>query len=130
MKIIKNARIITMDPQRSTFENGAVVISASNIADIGESRVMEKKYADAEVIDAKGMLLIPGLINAHTHVYQILYKGLGDDASLSDWLKKCVYPMSINLKGKDCYDATMLTAVEMIRGGATTFVDSHYINID
>ena len=130
VKIIKNARIITMDPQRRFFTNGAIVVEGRRIAAIGESVALEKQYAGAQQIDAKGMLVIPGLINAHTHIYQILYKGLGDDASLSDWLKKCVYPMSLELQGRDCYHAAMLTAVEMIKGGATTYVDCHYMNRD
>jgi 5-methylthioadenosine/S-adenosylhomocysteine deaminase len=130
VKLIKNARIITMDPQRRTFDQGAIAIKGSRIVAVGESATLEKEYRDAEIIDAKGMLVIPGLINAHTHLYQILYKGLGDDASLSNWLKKCVYPMSLVLRGKDCYDATMLTAVEMIKGGSTTYVDCHYMNRD
>jgi len=130
MKIIKHAQIITMDSQRRTFDDGAVVVSGSRIVAVGERAELEKKYAEAAVVDAKGMLVIPGLINAHTHIYQVLYKGLGDDASLSDWLKKCVYPMSLNLTGPDCYDAMMLSAVEMIKGGATTFVDCHYMNRD
>ena len=130
MKIIKNAKIITMDPQRRTFDCGAIVINGSRITAVGESAALEQQYADAEVIDAKGMLVIPGLINAHTHIYQCLYKGLGDDVALSNWLKKCVYPMSLALQGKDCYDATMLTAVEMIKGGSTTYVDCHYMNKD
>jgi 5-methylthioadenosine/S-adenosylhomocysteine deaminase len=119
-----------MDPQRRTFDCGAIAVDGSRIAAIGESAKLEQQYTGAEVIDAKGMLVIPGLINAHTHIYQCLYKGLGDDASLSNWLKKCVYPMSLALKGKDCYDATMLTAVEMIKGGSTTYVDCHYMNKD
>ena len=130
VKLIKNARIITMDPQRTTYDHGAIAIEGSRITDIGESAVLEQKYTDAEIIDARGMLVIPGLINAHTHIFQCLYKGLGDDASLSNWLKKCVYPMSLALQGKDCYDATMLTAVEMIKGGSTTYVDCHYMNKD
>lgn len=130
MKLIKNAKIITMDPSRRTFDCGAIAVDASRIVAIGDSAELQHQYAGAEVIDAKGMLVIPGLINAHTHIYQCLYKGLGDDASLSNWLKKCVYPMSLALKGKDCYDATMLTAVEMIKGGSTTYVDCHYMNKD
>ena len=80
MKLIKNARIITMDPQRTTYDHGAIAIEGSRITDIGESAVLEQKYTDAEIIDARGMLVIPGLINAHTHIFQCLYKGLGDDA--------------------------------------------------
>ena len=130
MKLIKNARIITMDAQRRVFDDGAVAIAGSRIEAVGERQALERRYPEAETIDAGGMLLIPGLINAHTHIYQVLYKGLGDDAALSDWLKKCVYPMSLNLTGQDCYHAMKLSAVEMIRGGTTTFVDCHYMNRD
>ena len=130
MKIVKNARIITMDPQRRTFDDGAVVISGSRIAAVGERTELEKQYPGAAAVDVKGMLVIPGLINAHTHIYQCLFKGLGDDASLTGWLRRCVYPMSLHLTGEDCYHAMLLSAAEMIRGGTTTFVDSHYANRD
>ena len=79
MKLIKNARIITMDAQRRVFDDGAVAIAGSRIEAVGERQALERRCPEAETIDAGGMLLIPGLINAHTHIYQVLYKGLGDD---------------------------------------------------
>lgn len=130
MKLIKHGRIITMDGQRRVLEDGAVAVSGQRIEAVGERQELERRYPEAQVIDAGGMLVIPGLINAHTHIFQILYKGLGDDAALSDWLKKCVYPMSLQLTGRDCYHAMRLSAVEMIKGGTTTFVDCHYMNRD
>ncbi|MGI5824303.1 MAG: amidohydrolase family protein [Bacillota bacterium] len=130
MLLIKNANIITMDKERKRWTDGAVLVDGTEIADIGDSQVLSKKYPDAEVFDASGKIIIPGLINAHTHIFQILYRGLGDDVPLLDWLKKCIWPMSLNLTAEDCYWAAMLSAVEMLKCGTTTFVDSHYINLD
>ena len=66
MKLIKNARIITMDAQRRVFDDGAVAIAGSRIEAVGERQALERRCPEAETIDAGGMLLIPGLINAHT----------------------------------------------------------------
>lgn len=130
MKVINNAYVITMDAERHIYPKASLAIERNRIKEISEKNDSTLRYPNAEVIDAGGMLLLPGLINAHTHIFQILYKGLGDDAALYDWLWKCIYPMSLNLSAEDCYDAARLTALEMIQGGCTTFIDSHYVNID
>ena len=131
MTLVTNGRLITRDADgKGYYEHGAVAYEGADIVEVGEEAALRAKYPAAEIIDARGGVIMPALINAHTHIYQILYKGLGDDASLSDWLKKCVYPMSLELQGRDCYHAAMLTAVEMIKGGATTYVDCHYMNRD
>ena len=130
MIVIQNANIITMDSEQHIYPCASVVIEKNRIKELSEKNDSLVRYPEAEIIDAKGMLLLPGLINAHTHIFQILYKGLGDDAALSDWLWKCVYPMSLYLTAEDCFEATRLTALEMVSGGCTTFVDSHYANVD
>ncbi|MGI6685176.1 MAG: amidohydrolase [Bacillota bacterium] len=130
MLLIKNGYVITMDPMRNVFTKGAIVIENNKIIEVGQSQTLEQKYPEASVLDASGKAVLPGLINAHTHIYQILYRGLGDDLSLADWLKKCIWPLSANLTRDDCHAAALLASLEMIKSGSTTFVDSHYINKD
>jgi len=130
MILIKNGYVITMDPQRNVFTKGAVAVEGTEIVETGISEDLEKKYGDAEILDAGGKAVLPGLIDAHTHLYQILFRGLGDDLSLSEWLKECIWPLSYNLTRDDSYTAALLASLEMIKTGTTTFADSHYINRD
>ncbi len=130
MYLISNGWIITMDEQRRIYRNGAVAIEGKKIIEVGENNVLKQKYAQAEIINAENKVVIPGLVNGHVHLFQALYRGLGDDLALADWLNKCIYPLSLHLSGTDAYNATMLAGAEMLKGGVTTYVDSHYVNRD
>jgi len=79
-----------------------------------------------KVIDASGMIAVPGLINAHTHLSMTLFRGYADDMQLQDWLQKKIWPLEAKLTGEDCYFGALLGAVEMIRSGTTTFVDMYF----
>ncbi len=130
MLLITNGCIITMDKQRNIYPDSALAVEGSRIVELGQTALLQKKYPQAEVLDAKDKIVIPGLINAHTHLFQVLYRGLGDDVSLLDWLNKCIWPMSLYLRGAEAYHAALLAETEMLKAGVTTFVDSHYINAD
>ena len=82
MIVIQNANIITMDSEQHIYPCASVVIEKNRIKELSEKNDSLVRYPEAEIIDAKGMLLLPGLINAHTHIFQILYKGLGDRKSV------------------------------------------------
>ncbi|NMA13044.1 MAG: amidohydrolase [Chloroflexi bacterium] len=130
MYLITNGWIVTMDKQRNIYRNGALAIDGSRITEVGETNALKQKYPQAEIIDATNKVVIPGLVNGHVHLFQVLYRGLGDDLALADWLSECIYRMSLNLTGNDVYHATLLAATEMLKGGVTCYVDSHYINWD
>lgn len=130
MLLITNGRVITMDPERRIIKDGAVLIDGSRIKDVGKTADLTKRYPQAQKLDAEDNIIMPGLINVHTHLFQSLYRGLGDDLSLTDWITKCVYPLSTKLFYKEAWDGAMLNQMEMIKTGTTTFNDSHYINID
>lgn len=130
MLIIKNGYVVTMDPQRRVYKDGFVAIKDSRIVEVGETKNIGNRYTDVEVIDAKGKVVLPGLIDAHTHLYQVLYRGLGDDMPLAEWLQKCIWPLSKCLGREESYMGALLASLEMLKSGTTTFVDSHYINLD
>jgi len=130
MLLIKNAIVLTMNPDRHVYWDGAVVISGDSIKEVGKTADLLGKYSYDEIIDAKDKLVMPGFVAAHVHLFQTLYRGMGDDLLLADWLKKCIYPLSYYLDEEACRVGAELSSVEMLRSGITTYVDSHYITRD
>ena len=130
MLLITNGRIVTMDAERRVIRHGAVLIEGNRIKDIGQNADLLARYPDVERLDAADNTVMPGLINTHTHLFQSLFRGLGDDLSLTDWITKCIYPLSTQLMRRESQIGALLNELEMIKTGTTTFNDSHYINID
>ncbi|MEM3507284.1 MAG: amidohydrolase [Candidatus Bathyarchaeia archaeon] len=126
---IFNATIITLDKERRIIENGSIVIENDRIVDVGSNKEIKAKYGDLdEVIDASNMIAIPGLINAHTHMFQSFLRGLGDDLELMIWLKEVSYPIIQAISDEDVYIAALLGCVEQIKTGTTYVIDNHYQN--
>jgi len=123
--IIKNGYILTMDPAQDDIKRGVVVIEDGIITQVSEST---DETADT-VIDAKGGVVMPGLVNTHTHAGMTLFRGYADDLTLSDWLKNRIWPAEAQLTDDDLYIGTKLACLEMIRSGTTAFVDM-YIHVD
>ncbi len=123
--IIKNGYILTMDPAQDDIKRGVVVIEDGIITQVSEST---DETADT-VIDAKGGVVMPGLVNTHTHAGMTLFRGYADDLTLSDWLKNHIWPAEAQLTDNDLYMGTKLACLEMIRSGTTAFVDM-YIHVD
>ena len=130
MIMIKHAIILTMNPAREVYMDGALVIDNDAIVDVGRTEDLLKKYTCDESIDAHDKLIMPGFVAAHVHLFQTLYRGMGDDLLLSDWLSKCIYPLSYHLDEDSSRVGAELSALEMLRSGVTTYVDSHYITRD
>ena len=128
--IVVGRYIVTMDKVRRVIENGAVVIEHDRIIDLGKTREMKKNYDADRVIEGKKYMVLPGLVDAHTHVFQCLCRGLGDDMPVEEWVEKSIFPMSKVMTREEFYWAAKLNALEMIKSGTTTFADSHYIHID
>jgi Cytosine deaminase and related metal-dependent hydrolases len=119
--IIKNAYILTMDPSVGDIENGVVVIENGMIREIGTST-----HCSAEkVIDAKGSVLMPGLINTHCHAGMTIFRGYADDMQLQDWLENHIWPAEAQLTDEDIYAGTRLACLEMIRSGTVAFADMY-----
>ncbi|MDD3042370.1 MAG: amidohydrolase family protein [Methanosarcinaceae archaeon] len=120
--IIKNAYVLTMDPEAGDLKNGTVVIEDGKITEIGE-----KTAETAEtVIDAKGSVVMPGLVNTHTHAAMTLFRGYADDLQLSEWLQEHIWPAEAQLRAADVYSGTLLACLEMIKSGTTSFADMYF----
>src|SRR5579884_1650946 len=89
--LFTNATIVTMNPMRYIITDGAIAVNGNRIAAIGKTDALSSQYRDEEVIDVKGKLIIPGLIDTHVHVAQALIRGCADDMALIQWLCERVW---------------------------------------
>lgn len=121
--LIKNARILTMDSLNSVIEQGFVSVKGDAIFEIGAGTPL--KISAKKVIDAGGGLLLPGLINGHTHAAMTLFRGLADDLPLMEWLNNYIFPAESRMDADFVYWGTMLACAEMILSGTTTFCDMY-----
>ena len=118
--LIQNGTIITMHNRR-IIRQGAIAIEDKKIIDVGKTRILKRKYGTGyEKIDAKGKIVIPGLINTHQHAAMSLLRGYADDLPLQEWLEKWIWPIEKHMTPHDIYVGALLTAVESIMGGTTT----------
>jgi len=125
--LILGGIVVTMDAQRSLFENGAVAVDQGTIIEIGDKQTVEAHYSAARVIDAQGKAIIPGLINGHTHLAMSLFRGIADDLDLHDWLNNYIFPAETrNVDEAFVRAGTRLGLAELIKGGTTTFVDMYF----
>jgi 5-methylthioadenosine/S-adenosylhomocysteine deaminase len=125
--LITGGTVVTMDASRSILDDGAVAVKGDTIVAVGPRAELEAKYAAAQIVDAKGKLVLPGFINGHTHVPMTLFRGLHDDVTLNDWLYKYIFPAEAkNVNEGFVRWGTRLAAAEQIRGGVTTFADMYY----
>ncbi len=116
-----------MNASRSVIENGAVAVSRGEIVAVGTSAEIAQKFTTKQTIDARGKLIIPGLINTHTHVPMSLFRGIADDLDLQEWLQKFIFPAEAKNVTEDFVRVgTRLGVAEMIRGGTTTYCDMYY----
>lgn len=124
MLIIKNGTILTMDADQTRIESGTVVCQGTEIIYAGPSDHAPAGL-QAEIIDAGGGLILPGLTNCHSHVSMTLMRGLADDLPLSQWLEEHIFPTERNLDGETVYWGAMLGCLEMIKSGTTCFSDMY-----
>jgi len=129
--ILHNAEIITMDLDFHTFNPGAIAILGSTIQAVGDEKEILAQYEAVKKIDCAGKVLMPGLINAHTHVPMTLLRGLADDLRLDVWLMGYMMPVEREYVSPDFVQlGTKLACAEMIRSGVTSFADMYYFEED
>jgi 5-methylthioadenosine/S-adenosylhomocysteine deaminase len=125
--LVVNARVVTMDDRGTVFSPGALAVSRGAIVAVGPSADIARDHAAKETFDARGAIVLPGLVNTHTHAAMDLLRGIADDLPLDRWLKEDIFPAEAkNVSAQFVYDGTLLAALEMIRGGTTTFADMYY----
>jgi len=125
--LMTNAIVLTMDEELNQFDPGAVALSGDSILAVGTDQEIRKAYTAPQEIDCEGKVVMPGLINAHTHVPMTLLRGLADDLRLDVWLMGYMMPVEREFVSPDFVRlGTQLACVEMIRNGITCFADMYY----
>jgi len=129
--LITGGTVVTMSPAAGSplgiVEDGAVAIRGAEILAVGPREKLDGIYSPRRRMDARGRLLLPGLINGHTHAAMTLFRGLANDLTLEDWLTKHIFPAEARNVTEDfCVWGTRLAALEMIQSGTTTFADMYY----
>jgi len=116
-----------MDGANRVISPGSVAIDKNQIVAVDTADAIAGKYRGRERIDLTGHIVLPGLINTHTHAAMVLYRGLADDLALMDWLQKYLFPAEAKtLSPEFVRVGTRLAALEMIRSGTTLFADMYY----
>lgn len=129
--LLINAHVLTMDGQLNQFLPGAVAIDGDSIVAVGPESVIQKDYLGAETLDCGGRVVMPGLVNAHTHVPMTLLRGLADDLRLDVWLMGYMMPVEREYVSPEFVRlGTSIACAELIRSGVTTFNDMYYFEED
>jgi len=126
--LISGGTIVTIDEQWNVYENGFVAIRDGMIVAIGDTAALaEHDFHPTETLDARNKIVLPGLVNTHTHLPMVLFRGLADDLELNEWLNKVIFPAESRFVTREFVVAgSELGLAEMIRGGTTTFCDMYY----
>ena len=125
--LVLGGTIVTMDETRRIIDDGGIAVSNSRIIAIGPRAEIESRYTSRQRVNASGKVIAPGLINGHTHVPMVLFRGLADDLDLQEWLTKYIFPAEAkNVTEEFVRVGARLGLAEMIRGGTTTYCDMYY----
>ncbi|WP_028585598.1 amidohydrolase family protein [Desulfogranum mediterraneum] len=122
--------LLTMDEKQAILEHGGLAIAGDRIVAVGTRQELSRAYTAAQVIDEPHGLLMPGLINTHTHGAMTCFRGLADDLPLMQWLQEYIFPVEAKLSGEIVYHSTLLALAEMIRSGTTSFCDMYLFAAD
>lgn len=128
--LIENGTIITINQQEQVFQHGYVLIENDLIIEVGSGNAPAHYQKADTVIDAHLMAVMPGMVNAHTHLFQTFVRGLADDKPLLEWLKTSIWPVAQGMREEETYSAAMVGILENIRGGVTSIIDHQYIHAD
>ncbi|MHB1185942.1 MAG: amidohydrolase [Desulfobulbia bacterium] len=118
-------QVLTLDSNNTVIEDGAVAIAGDTIVEVGERAAMLGKYPGAEQLVQPHGLVMPGLVNSHTHAAMACFRGLADDLPLMTWLTEYIFPVEGNLDAEMVYHSSLLSMAEMIKSGTTSFCDMY-----
>jgi len=125
--IVTNGTVVTVDAARRVIERGAVAVDGRDIVAVDTAAAIAARFKARDTIDAAGAVVMPGLINTHTHAPMVLFRGLADDLALMDWLQKYIFPAEAKTVSPEFVRAgTRLAALEMIESGTTAYADMYY----
>jgi 5-methylthioadenosine/S-adenosylhomocysteine deaminase len=125
--VVVGGTVITQNAAHQRLSPGAIAIDGADIVDVDAPDVIAARYAAAQTIDARTQIVLPGLVNTHTHAPMVMYRGLADDLALMDWLQNYIFPAEAKTVTRELVRVgTRLAALEMIESGTTTFADMYY----
>jgi 5-methylthioadenosine/S-adenosylhomocysteine deaminase len=125
--VVTGGTVMTQNDARRVLAPGAVAIDGTDIVDVDTPQAIAARYRAAQVIDATNQIVLPGLVNTHTHAPMVLYRGLADDLALMEWLQKYIFPAEAKTVSPEMVRVgTRLAALEMIESGTTTYADMYY----
>ncbi len=124
--LLVTARFLLPSPHEPVIENGALAITGDEIVDIGTADELLLNHQPSQRLERPSGLIIPGLINCHTHIPMVLFRGLADDIPLKRWLEEYIFPREAKLTPEIIALGTELACAEMIRSGTTAFVDMYF----
>jgi 5-methylthioadenosine/S-adenosylhomocysteine deaminase len=125
--VIRNGIVITVDGNRRILNPGSIAVNGADIVAVDTPANIAARYTAADTIDATGKVVMPGLINTHTHAAMVMYRGLGNDLALMDWLQKYIFPAEAKTVSPEFVRVgTRLALLEMIQSGTTLYSDMYY----
>lgn len=125
--VVVGRTVITENASHEVLSPGAVAVNGTDIVEVGTPPSIAAKYQAAETVDARDQIVLPGLINTHTHAPMVMYRGLADDLALMDWLQKYIFPAEAKTVSPELVRiGTRLAALEMIESGTTAYADMYY----
>ena len=127
--LVKNGVLVTMDRERRILENHAVAVEEGRILEVGRSADLEKKHTRAEVLDASGRIVMPGIICSHSHLYGMLLRGaslsIEAPSDFTQILQRVWWPMDEAMNSEDAYASALVACLEFAKSGVTTFADTY-----
>ncbi len=125
--IVAGEYVLVMDDRNTIVKDGAVAVDDGRILEVGGRADIAERYRARETLEGNGRVVMPGLVNGHTHAAMTLLRGIADDHELIDWLTNYIFPAEVRFVNEEFVRiGTELACWEMIRGGTTTFVDMYY----
>jgi len=125
--IVTGGTVVTVDGTNRVIAPGAIAIDGRDIVAVDAPAAIAQRFSSTDTIDAAGDVVLPGLINTHTHAPMVLYRGLADDLALMEWLQKYIFPAEAKTVTPEFVRAgTRLAALEMIQSGTTAYADMYY----
>jgi len=123
--ILTGQYLLTMDAEQRVIQEGGVAICGETIIEVGKGSELKARYPQARVMAEPQGLIMPGLVNTHTHAAMSLFRGLADDLELMQWLQDYIFPLEATLTGEIVYQGALLSIAEMIKSGTTSFCDMY-----
>src|SRR2546426_5908519 len=125
--LVVGGTVITQSATHAILSPGAIAVDGTDVVEVGAPDALAARYQARETVDARDAVVLPGLVNTHTHAPMVMYRGLADDLALMDWLQKYIFPAEAKTVSPELVrTGTKLAALEMIESGTTTYTDMYY----